>query len=239
MPLSYQPPRFSILNISKQETKQKLQNCFRIFVEGFLFDTWHILIEVWDFSSMDLNRSWNQIQEMLTTLALHFKCILITEVDTNAAKMVCTQVALWEAWEVHKTLGTCSEPFTVGNKKFPIRKSARFIRTKLILICNLPPFITKNSSSSSKNRSESIYQQERRNSRPTIKMGNRAKINLVFDKSYSACCRFLQHQKLYIESTSKNEIWTEHRFLGQLASFNISKCPPHNQILLRVIRWIN
>ena len=170
---------------------------------------------------------------------LHFKCILITEVDTNEAKTACTQVALWEAWEVHKILGTCSEPFTVGNKKFPLGKKRKIYENKIDFDLQFTSIKYENSSFASKNKSKSIYQQERTNSRPTIKMGNRTKINLVLDKSYSAGCRLLQQQKRNIESTSKNEIWTEHRFLGQLASFNISKCPPHNQILLRVIRWIN
>ena len=171
---------------------------------------------------------------------LHFKCILITEVDTNEAKTACTQVALWEAWEVHKILGTCSEPFTVGNKKFTFRKKRKIYKNKIDFDLQFTSIKYKNSSSASKNKSKSIYRQERtKQQADNWKMGNRTKINLVLDKSYSAGCRLLQQQRLNIESTSKNEIWTEHRFLGQLASFNISKCPPHNQILLRVIRWIN
>ena len=177
-----------------------------------------------------------QIQEMLTTSVLHFKCILVTEVDTNEAKMVCTQVALWEAWEVHKTLGTCSEPFTVGNKKLSFRKKRKIYENKIDFDLQFTSIKYENSSSSSSNKiRKHLSTRTKANSRPTIEMGNRAKINLASDKSISVGCRLLQHQKSNIESTSKNEIWTEHRFLGQLASYNISKCPPHNQILLRVI----
>lgn len=121
-------------------------------------------------------------------------------------------------------------------RSFPSGKSARFIRTKLILICNLPPFNTKTPPPHRKTNQKAFINKNEETAGRQLKWVIELK-SILYLINHTALAVDFYSIKNYISKVhQKNEIWTEHRFLGQLASFNISKCPPHNQILLRVIR---